>query len=145
MPVEYRKGDLFSTDAPALAHGCNCMGSMGAGIALQFKKRYPQMSEQYRRGCVLMRYQPGDVMVSQEDKLIFNLMTQPRPGASAKVKYIVSALEKAIWRAEENKLSAIAMPRIGAGLGGLDWDTEVQPAIEELGKKTLVNLIVYSL
>lgn len=86
-------------------------------------------------------------MVWSEDpnKWIFNLMTQPRPGPSAKVKYIVSALEKALWRAEESNLSAIAMPRIGAGLGGLDWETEVKPAIEEVGKNTLVNIIVYSL
>jgi O-acetyl-ADP-ribose deacetylase (regulator of RNase III) len=147
MPVEYRSGDLFSTESKALAHGCNCQGVMGAGIAVKFKERYPQMFEHYRQGCVMMRYQPGDVMVYHHNPTgvyVFNLMTQPKPGRTAKLEYIRSALKKALWRCEQDKLPALAMPRIGAGLGGLEWE-KVQEVIEELGKETPVTILVYSL
>src|SRR5262249_34840272 len=53
MPIEYVSGDLFDNahDAQAFAHGCNCQGSMGAGIAKTFRSRYPEMYEEYRRRC----------------------------------------------------------------------------------------------
>ena len=53
MPIRFVSGDLFDNahDAQAFAHGCNCQGSMGAGIAKTFRARYPDMYEEYRRRC----------------------------------------------------------------------------------------------
>ncbi len=53
MPIRYVAGDLFANDyqAQALAHGCNCQGSMGAGIAVGFREHYPAMYEEYHRRC----------------------------------------------------------------------------------------------
>jgi len=53
MPIEFIKGDLFANryKARALAHGCNCQGSMGAGMATGFRDRYPAMRAEYRRRC----------------------------------------------------------------------------------------------
>ena len=53
MPIEFVTGDLFvnRVRAEAFAHGCNCAGSMGAGIAVGFKERYPAMFEEFRRQC----------------------------------------------------------------------------------------------
>jgi len=67
MAIEYVKGDLFRNryKAAAIAQGCNCKGSMGAGIAVGFKERYPEMFEEYRRRCKAKprEFNPGDVFL----------------------------------------------------------------------------------
>ena len=82
MAIQYVSGDLFvnSVHAQALAHGCNCKGSMGAGIAVGFRERYPEMYEEYRRRCkaVPREFNPGDVFLWKAEKQpwVFNLATQ---------------------------------------------------------------------
>src|SRR3982750_606755 len=53
MPIKFVSGDLFENGlhAQAFAHGCNCQGSMGAGVAKTFRARYPEMYEEYRQRC----------------------------------------------------------------------------------------------
>ena len=78
MIVE-RTGDLFTADCPALGHGVNTLGSMGAGIAVEFRRRWPAMYDAYREECRSGRLQPGGIFVYQApDRLIVNLATQRR-------------------------------------------------------------------
>lgn len=67
MAITYVSGDLFTSTyrAQAFAHGCNCAGSMGAGIAAGFRARYPTMYEEYRRRCKATprEFNPGDVFL----------------------------------------------------------------------------------
>jgi O-acetyl-ADP-ribose deacetylase (regulator of RNase III) len=67
MSIEIVSGDLFKNRhrAQAFAHRCNCQGSMGAGIAVGFKERYPAMYEEYRRRCKVTprEFNPGDVFL----------------------------------------------------------------------------------
>jgi O-acetyl-ADP-ribose deacetylase (regulator of RNase III) len=148
MPVEYRTGDLFLSDADALAHGCNCQGVMGAGIAVQFKKRYPEMFKQYQEECRTKRFVIGSVLpyFASDGRLIFNLGTQKYPGACADLKAIQHCLDIITnypVRKDET-IHSIALPRIGCGLGGLSWK-DVQKVIEEVGALAKMKLIVYSL
>src|SRR5438874_7592451 len=82
MPVEFVKGDLFANrfQAKALAHGCNCQGSMGAGIATGFRDRYPEMFAEYRRRCKAKprEFNLGDVFLwkAEDQPRVFNLATQ---------------------------------------------------------------------
>src|SRR2546423_10973283 len=82
MPIEFVAGDLFANrfGAQALAHGCNCQGSMGAGIAKGFRERYPQMYEAYRRRCKAQprRFNLGDAWLwkAEDRPWVFNLATQ---------------------------------------------------------------------
>jgi hypothetical protein len=65
MAISYVSGDRFmnACSAQALAHGCNCAGATGAGIAVGFRERYPEMYEEYRRRCKVSprEFHPGDV------------------------------------------------------------------------------------
>jgi O-acetyl-ADP-ribose deacetylase (regulator of RNase III) len=144
LPLELRKGDLFADESlSALAHGCNCSGSMGRGIAVEFRKRWPAMYEAYRAECKAGRFRPGNVFVwDAPARTIFNLATQPSPGPSARLEFIDSSLNEAIRIAESRSISLIGMPRIGAGYGGLDW-TAVKRILEAVGAKTEVVLAVY--
>ncbi len=75
MIVE-RTGDLFSSDCPALGQGVNTFGSMGAGIAVEFRRRWPAMYDAYRAACRTGRLRPGGIFVWEApDRLIVNLAT----------------------------------------------------------------------
>ena len=128
MPTEFVSGDLFSNafGASALAHGCNCRGSMGAGIAVGFKERYPAMYEEYRRRCKATprEFNPGDVFLWRErgKPAVFNLATQEDYWRSrATYANIEAVLENMRELADRDSIKSIAMPRIGAGYGGLSW------------------------
>lgn len=127
MPVEYVAGDLFvnRVGAAALGHGCNCAGSMGAGIAVGFRERYPAMYEEYRRRCKAdpPEFGMGDVFLWQEagKPAVFNLGTQPRPGRGATYPAVEAALRAMRAAAEAAGIRSIAVPRIAAGYGGLSW------------------------
>ncbi len=127
MPVEYVSGDLFvnRVKAEAFAHGCNVAGSMGAGIAVGFKERYPDMFEEFRRRCKAKppEFTLGDVFLWREDgqPAVFNLGTQPRPGRGATYPILEAALKAMRVAADEAGIRSIAMPRIAAGYGGLSW------------------------
>ena len=126
MPVEYVSGDLFANrvGAQALAHGCNCQGSMGAGIAAEFRVRYPAMYAEYRRRCKATprEFMPGDVFLYKADDgrpWVFNLATQEGYWRSrAKYEWVEQALREMRAQADAAGVTSIAMPRIGAGLGG---------------------------
>lgn len=135
MPIEYVAGDLFvnRVKAEAFAHGCNCAGSMGAGIAVGFKERYPAMFEEFKRRCKAKppEFALGDVFLWREEgkPAVFNLGTQPRPGRGAAYPVVEAALRALRSAAEDAGISSIAMPRIAAGYGGLSW-TKVKAQIE---------------
>jgi O-acetyl-ADP-ribose deacetylase (regulator of RNase III) len=146
LPFEVRIGDLFEdASLPALAHGCNCAGSMGRGIAVEFRQRWPAMYQAYRRECKEGRFRPGSVFVWEADeKTIFNLGTQPVPRPSAKLDYIEAALREAVRIAESKDIPVIGMPRVGAGYGGLQW-ADIRPVVESIAAESGVLLLVYEL
>jgi O-acetyl-ADP-ribose deacetylase (regulator of RNase III) len=149
MPIEYVSGDLFDNVhcAEALAHGCNCQGSMGAGIAVGFKDRYPAMSEVYRARCKAKprQFNLGDAWLWKADNQpwVFNLGTQEGYWRSrATYETIETALTNMLRQAEAGGIRRIAMPRIGAGLGGLSWH-KVKEVIARVFGEWTGTLIVY--
>src|SRR3954470_10280028 len=104
MPVQYISGDLFANrhHAQAFAHGCNCKGSMGAGIAVGFRERYPEMYEQYRALCKALprRFNPGDCFLykAEDRPWVFNLATQEDYWRS---RATYGAIEAALGRMRE--------------------------------------------
>jgi O-acetyl-ADP-ribose deacetylase (regulator of RNase III) len=128
------QGDVFESGAPIIAHGCNTVGVMGAGIAKEMRNRYPLMHMRYQQMCDEQTFIPGHVFlyyVGGEDLHIANLATQKYPGRNAKLEYIEESMSKLIEFCETYNISTIAMPRIGAGIGGLDW----KDVVVMLGKK----------
>jgi O-acetyl-ADP-ribose deacetylase (regulator of RNase III) len=149
MTVEFITGDLFVNrhGAEALAQGCNCRGSMGAGIAVGFRERYPRMFEEYRRRCKAKprEFNVGDVFFWKEDGLpaVFNLATQEDYWRHrATLQAIETALEAMKRRAAEEGITSIALPRIGAGYGGLSWK-QVRPVLERVFADWPGTLYVY--
>ena len=148
MAIKYISGDLFVNryQAQALAHGCNCQGSMGAGIAKGFKEHYPEMYEEYRRRCKAQprQFNLGDCFLWQKDSpWVFNLGTQERYWrARASYEAIETALKEMRQQADTEGIRTIAIPRIGTGYGGLSWK-KVRALIESVFEDWTGTLFVY--
>src|SRR5512141_2670107 len=77
MAIHFISGDLLAAqDVDAIAHGCNCAGAMGKGIALAIRRRWPEMYQEYRQHCRDGKFRLGDVFVWESKPLVFNLGTQ---------------------------------------------------------------------
>lgn len=149
MPIVYLSGDLFvnRVGAQAFAHGCNCQGSMGAGIAIEFKRRYPEMFDVYRALCKAdpRQFNPGDCFFwrAADQPSVFNLATQEDYWRSrATYEAIRAALTSMRQQADREGITSIAMPRIGAGYGGLSWK-KVRTIIDEVFGDWSGDLYVY--
>lgn len=150
MPVNFCSGDIFATPPEvALAHGCNCAGAMGKGIAVEFKRRWPAMYDIYKRKCQDQTFGLGDLFAWQDpasSRVIYNLGTQKSWRRS---KATIPAVEQAVEQAVAQMLVAakqfgstqIAMPLIGAGLGGLPA-ADVQAILRSAAAQTTIRLIV---
>lgn len=118
------KGDIFNIlGVNNYAHGCNCAGAMGKGIALQFKNKYPKMYSEYRAMCKDGLFNPGDVFdYNYGNGHIYNLGTQVSWKTKARLEYIEDSVVRMLELAASDNVSKIALPAIGAGLGGLNWN-----------------------
>ncbi|UNP29291.1 macro domain-containing protein [Lysobacter gummosus] len=143
MPLSLEIGDIFSTpDVIAFAHGCNCAGAMGKGIAVSFRRHWPAMYQEYRRRCAVGEFKLGDVFLwEQENISIFNLGTQQSWRTKAEYWAVKKSLSEMVRLAEDRKVREIVLPRIGAGLGDLEWQ-DIQATLQSLGDMTSVLLRV---
>lgn len=131
--MKYIEGDIREATETFIAHGCNSQGVMGSGVALAIKNKWPKAFEQYRSDLLDNKAAFGDcsfcdISTDDGEKYIMNLITQDQYGTEKRqVNYaaIVSSLTHAISIANldyEIGVDQIAIPKIGAGLGGGDWD-----------------------
>lgn len=162
MTVTIKKGDLFSHDSksPAstcIGHGVNSAGAMGAGIAVQFKKRFPEMFQEYRNRCNSGLIFPGITWVWKEDTgiyltkqehlgedciWIYNLAIKAHWKLDATYEAIEASLKNMAIHMNENSLQEVGLPWIGCGLGGLE-KTKVKTIMEKISKEYKINIIVY--
>lgn len=123
-------GDIFTSTADAIGHGVNCRGLMGAGIAKAVRAKMPdRFFADYQTLCTLYDMQ-GDYSIGVNDETgltIVNLYTQIEPGANAEYRLLVAALTRFVAQNDSplndahDYIKTLALPRIGCGIGGLDW------------------------
>ena len=132
--IELRKGDILRSDAQALVNTVNCVGIMGRGVALQFKNAYPANYDAYRAACEQKQVVPGKMFVFETGYLtnpryIINFPTKRHWKGKSRVEDIDAGLVDLQHVIRELGIRSIAIPPLGAGLGGLDW-SDVRPRIE---------------
>ncbi len=146
--VEYVEGDLLKADVDALVNPVNCVGVMGKGLALQFKQAYPQMFVEYNRQCNRGYVAIGNVHVYRRCLLdnpsyIINFPTKRHWRDRSQIGDIFAGLDDLIGQVMLREIRSIAIPPLGCGLGGLDWD-EVRPLIEHAAMlMSGVRVLVY--
>jgi len=121
---------------------------MGAGIAVKFRRQWPAMYSAYHSACAARQLQAGDVFIwPSGDITVYNLMTQVYPGADAKLAHIEKAVIAMLLDAAVRDIGGIGIPRIGCGIGGLEWD-DVQDCLQgalDIADPFAGELAVYSL
>lgn len=134
--IEFKTGNILTEDAEALVNTVNCVGYMGRGIALQFKKAYPDNFKTYSIACKREEVQPGRMFVYKTDQLtnphyIFNFPTKRHWKGKSRMEDIDAGLVALAEEIRSHNIQSIAIPPLGSGLGGLDW-FEVRPRIEKM-------------
>jgi O-acetyl-ADP-ribose deacetylase (regulator of RNase III) len=130
------EGDLLTLELPAIGHGCNCRGSMGGGIALQLRNRYPAMDAAYRAKCRDGSFRLGGFFVWEtDDSVIYNLATQLEPGPDS--------IRAALADAGSRGIPTLGLPQLGSGIGGLDW-AKVADILRSAAAESPVGVTVVS-
>ncbi len=149
MTIEYATGDILKCDADALVNTVNCVGVMGRGIALQFKRAFADNFAAYAAACKRREVVPGRMFVFATGRLvspkfIVNFPTKRHWRDKSRLEDIETGLEALATEIRDRRIRSIAVPPLGSGLGGLHWP-DVRERIERaLGQLPEVRVIVFA-
>ena len=129
--LTYLTTNIFESPAQTLVNTVNTVGVMGKGIALTFKKLYPEMYKQYRALCQAGSLDIGKLYVYRTpNKIVVNLPTKKHWRDPSKVEYIEAGLKTFVNNYDKYGISSVSFPQLGCGNGELDWQTQVKPVME---------------
>ncbi|HEX5472485.1 MAG TPA: macro domain-containing protein [Lacipirellulaceae bacterium] len=131
--IEFQQGDLLRAYAEALVNAVNCVGVMGRGIALQFRKELPDNFTAYKASCDRGELRPGRMFVFElqsvkNPRYIINFPTKRHWKGKSKIEDIQAGLVTLIDELRRRNIRSVAVPPLGCGLGGLRW-SEVRPLL----------------
>lgn len=135
--IIYDNGTVFNCNsASAIVNTVNCQGFMGAGIALEFSLRYPEMLKDYENKCRKRLIRTGAVDYYKAlDKTIINFPTKLHFKYPSKLEWIEQGLADFVSTYKENNITSVAFPKLGTSNGGLIWED-----VKLLMEKYLSNL-----
>jgi len=140
-------GDILKADVEALVNPVNCVGIMGAGLALQFKQMFNENYIEYKKACSEDKVFPGNVLTYitwlDNPKYIINFPTKRHWRDMSTLSDIdagLVSLTNEIWL---RGIKSIAIPKLGCGLGGLDWRIVKPLIIKHLSHLDDIRIIIY--
>jgi len=132
--IELKQGNLLECDAEAIVNTVNTVGVMGKGVALQFRRAFPEMFRAYKQACDAGEVQPGRMHVYENRSLlnpryIINFPTKRHWREPSRAEDIQAGLEALAQEVRQRGIRSVALPPLGCGLGGLSWEN-VLPLIQ---------------
>ena len=126
--IRFKTGDMVDEDVEALVNTVNCVGVMGRGIALRFKKAFPENFRAYAEACKLGKVRPGHVFLFETGRLtnpryIINFPTKRHWRGKSRIDDIEAGLKALAKMVRQRGIRSIAVPALGSGLGGLEWSS----------------------
>ncbi len=146
--IRFTQGNLLEADVEAVINTVNTVGVMGKGIALMFKERYPDNFRSYASACKRKEVQVGRMFVTASSELqgprwIINFPTKKHWRYPRQLSWVKDGLQSLREVIREKEIRSVAVPPLGCGNGGLDWNT-VRPLIEKaLGDLDDVEILIY--
>jgi O-acetyl-ADP-ribose deacetylase (regulator of RNase III) len=146
--IKYIKGNILDSEAQALINTVNTVGVMGKGVALQFKQAYVNNYKSYKEACKRNEIRIGRMFVTRDsnilsgEKFIINFPTKTDWRKPSEYSYIEDGLEDLINVLNKFKIKSVAIPPLGAGNGGLDWQ-KVKCIIESKLKYSDLDVFIY--
>jgi O-acetyl-ADP-ribose deacetylase (regulator of RNase III) len=148
--IHYKNGDLLEDDSQMFVNPVNCLGVMGKGLALQFRKKYPENYQMYRAACAKRWLKPGGMIVCDRvdyddwPRYIANVATKNDWRKPSKEEWVESCLHSIAWLLETTEVETIALPALGCGLGGLEWERVEALTQLHLGSVAGVRINLYT-
>lgn len=134
--IKYFEGTVFNANCDTLVNTINCVGVMGAGLALEFSLRYPNMYKDYVEKCKRSEVQVGEIYIFRDrEKNIINFPTKWHFKYPSQISWIEQGLQDFVKKYKEYNLKEVAFPKLGTLNGGLDWER-----VKKLMEKYLSNL-----
>jgi len=146
--IKYITGDIFDSHTQALVNTVNTVGVMGKGIALQFKRNFPNNYAEYKEACKRKEVQVGKLFVTYDknlysgNKIIINFPTKTDWRKPSEYEYIEKGLDNLVEIIQEYDIKSISIPPLGSGNGGLKWE-KVKRLIETKLINLDIDIIVY--
>ena len=142
--ITYVVGDLFTSPAKVLVNTVNTVGVMGKGIAKDFKRIYPEMFKEYQAWCKNGKLEIGELhLYETSHKWILNFPTKEHWRGKSKIEYLEAGLQKFADTYDEKGIESISFPMLGCGYGGLDWEREVQPLMENYLADLPIDIFIH--
>lgn len=137
--------DIFKSNAHTLVNPINCVGVMGKGLALEFKRRFPDMFQDYQRRCFAKEVVPGKPYLYRraDPPWIINFPTKDHWLSPSKVEYIEHGLDYLAQRYREWGIESLAVPALGCGLGGLSWRS-IGPLLYQRLQRFEIPVLLYA-
>jgi O-acetyl-ADP-ribose deacetylase (regulator of RNase III) len=140
-----KNGDIFESTCTTLVNAVNCVGVMGKGIALEFKRRYPEMFHDYVEKCHSGQLCPGTPYVfdNGDGTKILNFPTKNHWRAASFLPCITDGLDWFVENYAKFGIDNIAFPALGCGNGGLSWDI-VEPIMHQKLEPLPIRIEIYA-
>jgi O-acetyl-ADP-ribose deacetylase (regulator of RNase III) len=136
-------GDLFTSEAQTIVNTVNCVGAMGKGIALEYKKRYPKMYHEYKSLCDRNLMDVGKLWIFKTpEKWILNFPTKKHWRHQSEVQYLILGLTKFVDTYKVKGITSIAFPLLGASNGGIEPEVSEDLMIQFL-KRCEIPVYIY--
>ena len=147
--INEAQGNLIEADVEALVNTVNCVGFMGKGIALQFKRAFPDNFTAYERACKADDVEPGKMCVYETRRLvnpkyIINFPTKRHWRGKSRIEDIESGLRALVSEVKRLGIQSIAVPPLGCGNGGLEWSTVKPMILSAMGELPTVDVLLYA-
>ena len=147
--IDYTQGNLLEDHAEALVNTVNEVGVMGKGVALMFREAFPMNTRAYEEACKIGKVQVGKMLVTRErdltgERWIINFPTKKHWRHPSKLEWIREGLVDLVRVVREKQIRSIALPPLGCGNGGLQWEQvrrEIEAAMADLQD---VHIMVYA-
>ena len=142
--ILYVQGDLFQSPAQVLVNTVNTVGVMGKGVALQFKRHFPEMYAKYRELCEKGGFNVGSLwLYKTPNKWVLNFPTKRHWRQPSRIEYVESGMKKFVETYSRMGIHSIAFPPLGCGNGQLDFRSQVQPLMEKYLQPLPIEVFVY--
>ena len=131
--IVFKTDNIFNSESQTIVNTVNCKGVMGKGLALQFKKKYPDMFNEYRLACKQGYIKNGgdlwiwDYVDLYKPKKILCFATKEEWWHPSKLEWIERGLQNFVENYKYLGITSIAFPKLGCTNGKLDWETQVKP------------------
>lgn len=146
--IKFVQGNLLEAPTEAVTNTVNTVGVMGKGIALMFKERFPDNFKKYEDACKKKEVRIGHMFVTENMALdgprwIINFPTKQHWRQPTKLDWVINGLKDLRRVLAEKRIRSIAIPPLGCGNGGLEWNIVRAEIVNELGDLEDVDVLVY--